>query len=77
MILRQQPFEDFLAGGGAEGVADAVVFREGFDLVKVVAEIEIGPAVGVADGAVEFPVEAAQVEDTLVASLGFSRRANA
>ena len=74
MILGQQALEDFFAGGGADGVADAVVFGEGFDFEEVVAEVEVGPAVGVADGEVEFAVQAAQFEDALVAGFGFRQR---
>ena len=74
MVFGEQAFEDFLAGGGADGVADAVVFGEGFDFDEVVAEVEVGPAVGVADGEVEFAVQAAQFEDALVAGFGFRQR---
>ena len=37
VVEGQQAFEDFLAGGGDDGVADAVVFCQGFHLVEVVA----------------------------------------
>jgi hypothetical protein len=40
MVFGEEAFEDFLAGGGADGVADAVVFGEGFDFMEVVAEVE-------------------------------------
>ena len=69
VIERQQAAQDFFAGGGADRVADAVVFGQGFDFVEVVAEVEVLPAVGVADGFVEFAVEAAQFEEALVAAL--------
>jgi hypothetical protein len=42
--------------------------------MEVVAEVEVGPAVGVADGEVELAVEAAQFEDALVAGFGFLSR---
>ncbi len=74
MVFGEQALEDFLAGGGADGVADAVVFGEGFDFDEVVAEVEIGPAVGVADGEVEFAVQAAQFEDALIAGFSFRQR---
>lgn len=63
--------EEFFAGGGGDGVAGAVVFGEGFDFVEVVAEGEVGPAVGVADGVVELDVEVAELPDALESVGGF------
>lgn len=63
MVEGEQTAQDFLAGGGADGVTDAVVLRQSFDFVEVVAEIQVGPAVGVTDGVVQFAVQAAQFED--------------
>lgn len=74
VVFGEQAFEDFFTGGGADGVADAVVFGEGFDFDEVVAEIEVGPAVGVTDGEVDFAVQAAQFEDALIAGFGFQHR---
>ena len=70
VVFGEEAFEDFLAGGGADGVADTVVFGEGFDFDEIVAEVEVVPAVGVADGEVEFAVQAAQFEDALVTGFG-------
>lgn len=38
MVEGEEAFEEFLAGLGADGVADAVIFGEGFDFVEVVGE---------------------------------------
>ena len=71
VVEGQQAFEDLFAGGGADGVADAVVFRQGFYLVEVVAKVEIGPAVGVTDDVVELAMQVAQFEDALETGSGF------
>jgi len=71
VVFGEEAFEDFLAGGGADRVANAVVFGETVDLMEVVAEVKVGPAVGIADGDVELAVEAAQFEDALVAGFSF------
>lgn len=66
-VQGEQSFEDFLAGGWAYCKAEAVVFGEGFEFVEIVAQIEVGPAVGVADGDIEFAVQAAEFEEILIA----------
>ena len=72
MVFGEQAFENFFAGGGADGVADAVVFGEGFDFDEIVAEVETIQTVSVADGDVEFAVQTAQFEDALETGFGFS-----
>ena len=54
----QEAVEDGAAGGFGDGVADAL-----FGLVGVVAEDEVGPAVGGGDGVVHFDVQGAQGAD--------------
>ena len=73
VVEGQQALEDLFAGDGADGVADAVVFCQGFHLVEVVAKVEVGPVVGVADGVVQLAVQVAQFEDGLVAGFGLFR----
>jgi hypothetical protein len=62
VVQGEQPTEEFFSGGGADSVAEAVVFGEGFDFVEVMLQREILPSVGIADGEVEFDVESAQFE---------------
>lgn len=50
VVEGEEAAEDFLAGGGADGIPDTVVFRQGFDFVEVVVELEALPTVSVADG---------------------------
>src|SRR5439155_6087740 len=59
VIEGEQTTQDFLAGRGADRVADAVVLGQSLNLVEIVAQGEVVPAVGVADGFIEFPVQAA------------------
>jgi hypothetical protein len=73
MVQGEEAFEEFLAGGGGNSVADAVVFGEGLDLNEVVAEVEIGPAVGGEDGFVQFAMELAEFEDALISGFIFGR----
>jgi hypothetical protein len=63
---------NFLAGRGADRKADAIILRERFNVVQIVAEVEVVPAIGVADGAIEFAVQVAQFEQTLVSELCFA-----
>jgi len=35
VVQGEQPAEELFAGGGTDGVAEAVVFGEGFDFVEV------------------------------------------
>ena len=71
MVQRKQEAQDFFAGGGADGVADAVILGKGFYFVEVMIEGKVMPAVSVADGEVEFDVKAAQFEQTFVTACGF------
>ena len=59
VIEGEQTAQDFLTGRGANRVADTVVLGQGLNLVEVVAQVEVMPAVGVADGFIEYPVQAA------------------
>ena len=73
MVEGQQALEDLFAGEGADGVADAVVFCQGFHLVEVMDKVEVGPVVGVADGIVQLTVQVAQFEDALKTDFGLFR----
>lgn len=53
--------EDFEAGGFGDGVAEVVVRGKIGDGVEGVAQVEINPAVGVADGFVDGALEAAHL----------------
>lgn len=73
--------EEVFAGLGCDGVAGAVVFGEGFDLLEVVGEVDGGavgavlmPGVGGEDGLVELAVEVAEMVDG-VAGLGLGEAA--
>ena len=67
VIEGEETAQDFFAGRGADRVADAVIFRQGFDFVEIVAEVKVVPAVSIADSVIEFAVQAAQFEDAMVA----------
>ena len=41
MVFGEEAFQDFFSGGGADGVPDAVVLREGFNLDEVMAEVTV------------------------------------
>src|SRR5439155_20894750 len=56
VIEGEETAQDFLASRGADRVADTVVLGQGFDFVEVVTQVEVVPAVGVADGFIEFPM---------------------
>lgn len=59
-----------------EGEADSVVFGEVVNFVEVVAEGDVGPAVGFEDGVVHLCVEAAELLDSgdgFVEGDGFGR----
>ena len=72
VVEGEEAAEEFFARGGADGVADAVVFGERLDLVVVVAEGDLaGPAVGGEHGFVQFAVQGAELQDARVAGLGF------
>ena len=73
MVEGEEAFQEFLAGIGGDGVADTVVFGEGFDFVEVMAEVEVGPAIGGEDGFVQFAVEFTEFEDSLISGFGFLR----
>jgi len=69
--------EEVFAGLGGDGVAGAVVFGEGFDLLEVVGEVDGGavgarlvPSVGGEDGLIEGAVEGAEFEDGGVGLFG-------
>ena len=49
----------------ANCVANAVILGEGLDLVEVVLQVEVLPAVGITHGEVELDVETAQFEQRL------------
>ena len=59
VVLGEQALEHLAAGSGADGVADAVVLGEGLDFVEAVFQVEVLPAVGIADREVQLDVEAA------------------
>lgn len=65
MVFGKQALETFIAGGRADGVIDAVVFMESFNVDEIVPKIEVGPAVDIADGEVDFAVQAAQFKKAL------------
>ena len=65
MVFAEQALEHHAAGGGADGVAEAVVLGKGLDLVEVVLQIEVVPAVSIADGDVERNMQRAQFEQSL------------
>ena len=71
MVEGEEALEDLLAGSGADGVADTVVFGKGLDFLEVVTEDEVLPAVGVADGGVESNMQAAEFENAAVTAFGF------
>ena len=66
MIEGEEPAEDFFAGGGADGVADTVVLGDVSTSWKSWPRSRSLPAVGIADGEVEFAVEAAEFEQALI-----------
>jgi len=81
VVQFEEAGEEFLSGLGGDGVAGAVVFGEGFDLLEVVGEVDGGtvgalfvPGVGGEDGLVELAVEVAEVVDG-VAGLGLGEAA--
>ena len=81
MVEGEEAGEEVFAGLGGDGVAGAVVFGEGFDLLEVVGEVDGGavgaglvPGVGGEDGLVELAVEVAEVVDG-VAGLGLGEAA--
>ena len=59
MVQGEEAAQNFLAGSGADRKADAIILRERFNVLQIVAEVEVPPAISVADGAIEFAVEAA------------------
>ena len=77
MVLGEQALEHFAARAGADGVADAVVLGEVFNFVEVVRQVEVLPAVSIADGEVECDVQAAKFEkisETAGCSIGVTLR---
>ena len=58
VVLAEQALEHLAAGGGADGVADTVVLGKGLDLVEVVLQVKVLPAVGIANRNVEGHVQA-------------------
>ena len=64
MVEGEEAAEEFLSGGGADGVADAVVFGERLDFVEVVAEGDLArPTVGGEHGFVQLAVQGAELQD--------------
>jgi len=57
VVQLKEAFQDFAAGFGVDGEANAVIFGEVIDLVEVVIDVEVGPAVGFEDGVVHLDVE--------------------
>jgi hypothetical protein len=37
--------QDFFSSSGADGIADPVVLRQGFDFVEIMVKVEVGPSV--------------------------------
>ena len=70
MVFGKQAHEHLAAGGGADGVTVAVLFREGLDLVEVVFKVNILPAVGIANRDIECDVQPAQFEEGFQAGSG-------
>ena len=70
MVLGEQALEHLLTCGMADCVANAVILGEGLDLVEVVLQVEVLPAVGITHGEVELDVEPAQFEQRLEAGGG-------
>ena len=62
--------EDVVAGLFGNGKAGAVVLREIRHVVEVVAEVEVAPAVGVGDGAIDFNQKLAEALEVGVAVAG-------
>ena len=65
MVLAEQVLEHLAGGGGADGVADTVVLVKGLDLVEVVLQVKVLPALGIADRDVEGHVQPPQFEQGL------------
>ena len=55
MIQRQQPIQQFAAGGFADGETNAL-----FRVVEAVIELQILPAIRGSDGAIHFKMQVAQ-----------------
>ena len=53
VVQSQKTLEHFLTCCGADRVADTVVLGQGLDFDEVMAEVQVGPAVGVAHGVIE------------------------
>jgi hypothetical protein len=49
VVEGEEAAEDFLAGGGADGVADAVVFGQRLYFVEIVVELEVLPTIRITD----------------------------
>ena len=59
----QEALQNFFSGFGGDGVADAVVFRQVINFIKIMGKVNVHPAVSFEDGFVHFPVQAAQFDD--------------
>ena len=66
LVEIEESFQDLEAGGFGDGEAGSVVFGEVGDFVKVVAEVEVVPAVGDLDRFVNLDMKVAQFLDVLV-----------
>ena len=73
VVLGEQALEHLAADGRADGVSDAVVLGESLDLVKVMLQIVVRPAVGIANRDVERDVQPTQFEQGLEARGGGMR----
>ena len=70
VVFGEQTLEHLASGGGAEGIADAVVLGEGLDFVEAVLQVEVLPTVGVANREVQLDMQAAQLDQVVKTSSG-------
>ena len=49
VVFGEQTLEHLASGGGADGIADAVVLGEGLDFVEAVLQVEVLPTVSIAE----------------------------
>src|SRR5581483_4285997 len=72
MVHFEEAAKDLLSSGWADRVADTVVLGKCLDFMKIVTEVDV-PFVCVTSGEIEFPMQTAQLEQTLVTPLSFLR----